>query len=338
MAIGSGLVSPPISSFNTMNALTTKYLQPIMGDATFIPDMFYREWLREGVKLESASIPFAVASSQDTTGGVYYGAQLLNPVATDNVTPAEQQWRFYRQPFVIIETDLLLNYASNPKGVLNLLTNKMLIGAGSFLMLLQKATFGDSSQPSSLRIDDLISWLVTSNNTIAGINRATAANAFWVPNSSANSNMAGATTIPKLITAYWNYVGNNLGTDEPQIFVMPPSNYATFESLFVQNIRYINEEADKRSVQGSIRHKLMFQNMVCIPSYNLGATSIAAANTGLFINYNYIYPVFFEPLYFNFRPWLTPTNQFVMVSYCRLGWNIICVSPQKAGQQIINMS
>lgn len=325
-----------------MNALTTKYLQPIMGDATFIPDMFYREWLREGVKLESASIPFAVASSQDTTGGVYYGAQLLNPVATDNVTPAEQQWRFYRQPFVIIETDLLLNYASNPKGVLNLLTNKMLVGAGSFLMLLQKATFGDSSQPSALSIDDLISWFIPTTNTIAGINRSTAGNAFWVPNTGIS--MGGATTLPKLIGAYWSYVGNNLGTDEPQIFVMPPLNYATFESLFVQNIRYINEEADKRSVQGSIRHKLMFQNMVCIPSYNLGSTaynSTAAAavtNTGLFLNYNYVYPVFFEPLYFNFRPWLTPTNQFVMVSYCRLGWNIICVSPQKAGQSVTNMS
>lgn len=325
-----------------MNALTTKYLQPIMGDATFIPDMFYREWLREGVKLESASIPFAVASSQDTTGGVYYGAQLLNPVATDNVTPAEQQWRFYRQPFVIIETDLLLNYASNPKGVLNLLTNKMLIGAGSFLMLLQKATFGDSTQPSGLRIDDLISWFVSTGNTIAGINRATASNSFWTAN--AASSMGGATTLPKLIGAYWNYVGNNLGTDEPQIFVMPPSNYATFESLFVQNIRYINEEADKRSVQGAIRHKLMFQNMVCIPSYNLGSTAYNTAtaanvtNTGLMINYNYVYPVFFEPLYFNFRPWLTPTNQFVMVSYCRLGWNIICVSPQKAAQAVTNMS
>lgn len=335
MAIGAGLVSPPISSFNTMNALTTKYLSPVMGDATFIPDMFYREWLREGVKMESASIPFAVASSQDTSGGVYYGAQLLNPVATDNVTPAEQQWKFYRQPFVIIETDLLLNYASNPTGVLNLLTNKMLVGSASFLMLLQKATFGDASQAAALRVDDIVSWLQTSTNTIAGIDRTVAANAFWVPNPTTNANMGGATTLAKLITAYWSYVGNNLGTDEPQIFVMPPTNYATFESLFVQNIRYINDDADKKSVQGALRHKLMFQNCVCIPSYSLG---VAAANTGFFLNYNYIYPVYFEPLYFNFRPWLTPTNQFVMVSYCRLGWNIVCVSPQKAGQQIVNMS
>ena len=306
-----------------------------MGDATFIPDMFYREWLREGVKMESASIPFAVASSQDTSGGVYYGAQLLNPVATDNVTPAEQQWKFYRQPFVIIETDLLLNYASNPTGVLNLLTNKMLVGAASFLMLLQKAVWGDTTQAANLRVDDIVAWLLTNNNVIAGIDRTVGSNSWWLPNTSANSNMAGATTLPKLITAYWQYVGNNLGTDEPQMFVMPPLNYATFESLFVQNIRFINEEADKKSVQGSLRHKLLFQNTVCIPSYSLGQQQ---ANTGFFINYNYIYPVYFEPLYFNFRPWLTPTNQFVMVSYCRLGWNVVCVSPQKAGQQIINMS
>lgn len=335
MAIGAGLVSPPLTSLNTMNALTTKHLEPVMGDATFIPDMFFREWMTEGTRMETASIPFAVASSQDTTGGVYYGAQLINPVATDNVTPAEQQWRFYRQPFVIIETDLLLNYASNPTGVQNLLTNKMLIGAGSFQQLLQKAVWGDTTQSSSLRIDDVIAWLQTSNNTIAGIDRSAAANTWWVPNASTNANMGGATTLPKLILAYWSYVGNNLGTDEPQMFVMPPLNYATFESLFVQNIRYQDNFTDTKSVQGSIRHKLLFQNCVCIPSYSLGQV---AANTGFLINYNYIYPVFFEPLYFNFRPWLTPTNQFVMVSYCRLGWQIICVSPQKAGQQIINMS
>lgn len=331
MAVGAGLVSPPIVEINTMNAITTKYLQPIMGDATFQPSPVFGEFFREGTKMESASIPYAVASSQDASGGAYWGAQTLAANVTDNVTPAESQWKFYRQPIVIPETDLLLNLASNPAGVQNIMRSKLMIAAGSFLTLLSNGLWGDTTQPASLRIDDLIAWLNTSNNVIAGIDRTQGANAFWLPNPSYNMN--NNTTIPGLTTAFWQYAGK-MGYDYPQVFFTGPANYAAMEPLFTQNIRYVSDENDRRSVQAGFRQHFMFKTMVVIGDPYMATL---APNVGLYINYNYIYPVFFQLLYFNFRPWMSPSMQFIMVSYIRLGWQIVCLSPQKAGIALINM-
>lgn len=336
MATGSGLVSPPIVEMNTMNAITTKYLQPIMGDAVFKASPVFGEFMREGRRMESASIPFAVASSSDDSGGAYWGAQLLASQVTDNVSPAEQQWRFYRQPIVVPETDMLLNLASNPASIQNLLRNKMMIAAGSFLKLLSQALWGDTGQPSGIRIDDLNAWLNTTNNTIAGIDRTQAANSFWVPNTAYNMN--NNTTIPALHQAFWNYAGI-MGYDYPQVFFVPPTNFATMEPLFTQNIRYTNNDNDRRALQAGFRQHFMFKSMIVIQDpFIAGGNGNGLANTGWMINYNYIYPLFFALLYFNFRPWQSPSFQFILVSYIRLGWQIICISPKKAGQVLTNMS
>ena len=331
MPAGSGLVSPPIVEINTMNAITTKYLQPIMGDATFMPSPVFGEFFREGAKMESASIPYAVASSQDNSGGAYWGAETLAANITDNVTPAESQWKFYRQPIVIPETDLLLNLASNPASVQNLLRSKLMIAAGSFLTLLSTGLWGDTTQPANLRIDSIPDWLQTNNNVIAGIDRSQAGNAFWVPNTAYP--MGGTTTIAGLTTAFWQYAGK-MGYDYPQVFFVGPSNYANMEPLFTQNIRYISDENDRRSVQAGFRQHFMFKTMIVIGDPYLAA---GATNTGFMINYNYLYPVFFQLLYFNFRPWMSPSQQFIMVSYIRLGWQIVCLSPQKAGIAITGL-
>ena len=336
MATGSGLVSPPMVEISTMNALTTKYLQPIMGDAVFQASPVFGEFMREGRRMESASIPFAVASTSDDSGGAYWGAQLLASNVTDNVSPAEQQWKFYRQPIVVPETDLLLNLASNPASVQNLLRNKMMIAAGSFLKLLSKALWGDTGQNSTLRIDDLNAWLNTTNNVIAGIDRTVAANAFWVPNTAFNMN--NNTTIPGLHQAFWQYAGI-MGYDYPQVMFLPPNNYATLEPMFTQNIRYVSNETDRKAVQTALRQHFMFKSMVVIQDPFIAAGNGASlANTGWIVNYNYIYPLFFSLLYFNFRPWQSPSFQFILVSYIRLGWNIICVSPKKAGIVLTNLS
>lgn len=331
MAAGSGLVSPPIVSINTMNAITTKYLQPIMGDATFMPSPVFGEFFREGTKMESASIPYAVASSQDNSGGAYWGAQTLAANITDNVSPAESQWKFYRQPIVIPETDLLLNLASNPAGVQNLMRSKLMIAAGSFLTLLSTGLWGDTTQPASLRVDSIPDWLITNNNVVAGIDRTQAGNAFWLPNTPYN--MTSTTTIAGLTTAFWQYAGK-MGYDYPQVFFVGPNNYAVMEPLFTQNIRYISDENDRRSVQAGFRQHFMFKTMIVIGDPYLAA---GVPNTGFMLNYNYLYPVFFSLLYFNFRPWMSPSQQFIMVSYIRIGWQIVCLSPQKAGIAIQNM-
>jgi len=333
-SVGSGLNSPPIVEISTMNAITDKYLLPIMGDATFLPSPVVWGVRRKGTQLQSSAIPYSVISSADTSGGPYFGTQVLALGVFDNITPAQQEWRFYEQPVAIPETDILLNLAANPQGVKNLVKAKFMVASGSMLDMLSKALWGDQRYSSTLRIDDIVAWLGTDNNVIAGIDRSQTANAFW--RRTPAWAMTGGINITDMTTAFWK-VGR--GFDIPDMILLFQDDYAKWEPQFTQNIRYTGNAQDLEALQVGFREHFKFKSCVVLndPFINGTGTGFGVAGTGYIIHTKYIYPVFFKLQYFNIRPWMTPSQQFVMVSYIRLGWNVICVSPQRAGIQLTGL-
>lgn len=328
---GTNLVTPPIVETATMNAITVKALQPVMGDAVFQPSTALGQLTRERRRIQSATVLTSIAAVDDNSGGAYYGAQPLARRVVDAIRPAEQQWRFYQQPIVIPETDMILNVASNPDAVHNLLLNKMMIATGSLIVMLARALWTDPNQPSTLAIDTIPAWLNNTTNTIAGINRTTSGNTFWVPNTAYDMTTF---TLSNLLLAWHQYVGRQLGYDYPQCFLMGPIAFATLESLMVQQIRYTNSDVDSKSAQSAMREHFMFKQATCIEDPYL--ESLDPGNAYI-INFRYLYPVFLLNFYFNFRPWMSPSQQFILVSYIRLAWNITCISPKKAGQVLTNM-
>jgi hypothetical protein len=178
-----------------------------------------------------------------------------------------------------------------------------------------------------LAVDDINAWLNNQTNTIAGINRTSAGNAFWKPNPTFS---LASFTMANFISAYWSYAGN-MGFDYPQVMMMSPTGYANFMNLFVQQIRYFNEFPDEDGVQAVFRQGVKFFTTKVIPDPYLGALQ---PQTAFIINYRYIYPVFFQRVYFLFTPWIQPSNQLLLSTFLLLGWNIQCVSPQKAGLAI----
>src|SRR5207302_1683244 len=131
--------------------------------------------------------------SEETTGGAYYGAQLLNTALQDVVQPAEQQWRFYYEAVVLPYTDIILGRGGYA-GV-DIVRQKFQTAAGSFMQKLARALFHVSPQNTALDIDDIDSWLGSTTNTIAGINRNTAGNAFWQPQANVSAGSANLSIV-----------------------------------------------------------------------------------------------------------------------------------------------
>src|SRR6267142_1910672 len=320
--VGMGLSNPPVTLINTMNAITSKYIVPTLGDVVFIPSPAFWALTREGKKFAGGELVYPEVTQEEMTGGAYFGDQLLDTAVVDSVVPANQLWRFYRQSLSVPITDIILNRGGS--GGLDLLKTKFEIASASFLQKLCRALWGTSPQNTTLDIDSIPSWVVSATNTMAGINRNLAANAFWKPQ--ANVALGGTITPAQVETGYQNTV---FGYDEPDTLLMTNACYAFFKNNFLATasnaagiIRSVDNMQDKQAVQGGIRYHFLFNNAVVIPD------RFNTATVAHLLNSKYIYPVFHEADYFTVDPFIKPSNQRVLVSSMYMAWQLICRSPR----------
>ena len=314
--VGLGLASPPVQLSNTVNAISQKYIVPVLGDNVFKPSPVFWALTREGKRFGAGELIFPEIYQEELPGGAYYGDQLLDTSVVDSVQPANQQWKPYRQPVVIPITDIILNRGG--QGNLDIIKSKFQTASGSFLQKLSRALWHTSPQNTSLDVDDLNSWAVSTTNTIAGINRSLAANAWWLP---ATTVGGGSTTLSTTV-AESAYQSVTWGYDEPDLLVMNRTSYAAFKGNFTQYIRFGQGMQDDEALQVGFRNHFLFNNAVVVPDY------FSTANQALFLNSKYLFPVFHEADYFNVDPFLKPSNQRVLVSCMYLTWNLSCISPR----------
>lgn len=320
--VGMGLSNPPVTLVNTMNAITQKYIIPTLGDVVFIPSPAFWALTREGKKFAGGEIVYPEVTQEEMTGGAYFGDQLLDTAVVDSVVPANQLWRFYRQSLSVPITDIILNRGGS--GGLDLLKTKFEIASASFLQKLCRALWGTSPQNTSLDIDSITAWVTSTTNTIAGINRSTAANAFWKP--AANVGLTGTLTPQQVETGYQTVVQ---GYDEPDTLLMNNSAYGVFKNNFTASasnaagiIRANDNISDKQPIQGSFRYHFIFNNAVVIADRFNPSTYVHLLNS------KYLYPVFHEADYFTVDPFIKPSNQRVLVSSIYMAWQLICRSPR----------
>lgn len=314
--VGLGLASPPVQLSNTVNAISQKYIVPVLGDNVFKPSPVFWALTREGKKFGAGELIFPEIYQEELPGGAYYGDQLLDTSVVDSVQPANQQWKPYRQPIVIPITDIILNRGG--QGNLDIIKAKFQTASGSFLQKLSRALWHTSPQNTALDVDDLNSWAVSTTNTIAGINRSLAANAWWLPVAAypgGGGALTSTTAEPAYQSVTWGY-------DEPDLMVMNRTSYAAFKNQFVQNIRFGQGMQDDEALQVGFRNHFLFNNAVVVADY------FATANQALILNSKYLFPVFHEADYFNVDPFLKPSNQRVLVSCMYLTWNLSCIMPR----------
>jgi hypothetical protein len=322
--IGTGIATPPAQLVNTVQAIVQKYVAPVVGDQVLLPSPTMWALIRRGKKMAGGALVYPEFFSEETTGGAYYGAQLLNTALQDVVQPAEQQWRFYYEAVVLPYTDIILGRGGYA-GV-DIVRQKFQTAAGSFMQKLARALWGTAPQNTSLDIDNIDQWIGQTTNTIAGINRATAGNTFWQPPANQTGGSA-ALSISNADQAYWATV---YGYDEPDIMVMDNTRYANFKQAFQATTRFTENLQDKEALQQGFRYHFLFNNCVVLADRN------APANTAYIMNSKYMFPVFHEADYFTIDPWVKPSNQRVLVSNMYLTWQLADLSP-RMGVKIINI-
>src|SRR5262245_62024387 len=212
MAIGVSVSQPPVTLTNTANAISQKHFRPVLVDSIFKPSPSWWRFTRLGRKLQGgAAIVVPVAFTEETTGGAYWGANILDTALTDSVQPAEWQWRHYYQAIVIPYTDLLFN--AGPTGVVDLVKAKEEVAMASLLQKLSRALYDVSPQNTSNDIDSLVDGVVTTNNTYGGIDRSVAANAFWISGNNSGPTSLGANLSLSAIQTEYGKV--TFGNEEP---------------------------------------------------------------------------------------------------------------------------
>ena len=314
--VGLGLATPPVQLSNTVNSISQKYIVPILGDNVFKPSPIFWALTREGKKFGAGELIFPEINQEELPGGAYFGDQLLDTSVVDSIQPANQQWRPYRQPIVIPITDIILNRGG--AGNLDIIRAKYQTASASFLQKISRAMWHTAPQNTTNDIDDLDSWIGGTTNTIAGIDRSQAANAFFLP-ATAVANGGTALTPANAETAYQSVTW---GYDEPDLMTLDRTRYAGFKNQFTGLIRFGQNMQDEDALQVGFRNHFLFNNAIVVPD------PFCLAQVAYLMNSKYIFPVFHEADYFNVDPFMKPTNQRVLVSTMYLTWQLSCISPR----------
>lgn len=318
MAVGTGHSQPPITLLNTMDAISQKYIDKRLSDVTFLPSPFFWFATKNGKMFDSGSeLVYPLITAEEMTGGAYYGAQILDTAVIDSIQPANQVWRHYRQAMAIPLTDVILNN----KSPVDIMTAKAQVSSASLLQKLVRALYDVSPQNTALDVDSLPDWLKSTTNTIAGINRTTAANAFWRP----QSNGAGGGAAMSTSVANAMMMSTMFGYDSPDLILMANSEFGAFMNTFLDLARWSDNMQDKEAVQAGFRYNFLFNSATVLPDRN------CPANEAYFINSKYLYPIFHELDHFVSDPWMKPHNQRVAVSTNYLTWQLACTAPRMGG-------
>jgi hypothetical protein len=282
---------------NTSNAFTKKYFTPLLPDSIFKPSPWWWSIVRLGKKLRGGgSIVWGPITSEETTGGAYWGVQILDTTPTDPVQPAEIQWKAYQQAIVIPVLDALFNEGEGE--VLSLVRLKEETAMGSLLQKLSRGLQGVSPQNTAIDFDSIPTALGALGGSYAGITLANP----WACNGGAGPSAGGAVSFTNLMS---DYMAASAGNEQPDRIFMTSASYTNFWTLLSQQQRQIE---DTEVTRAGFKMHLMFNNAVVLWD---GFVPVGEMHG---VTSKYVRPVFFAKDYFTVDPFIQPTNQRVIVS------------------------
>jgi hypothetical protein len=297
-SIGSSLSQPPVTILNTGNAITKKYFTPLLADSIFKPSPMWWSMTRLGKKLRGGgAIVWPNVTSEETTGGAYWGVQKVDTTPTDSTQPAELQWKGYQQAIVIPIMDALLNEGEGE--VLNLVKVKDETAMGSLLQKLSRAVQGVAPQNTSIDLDPVTEALGVLGGSYAGITLA----APWASNGGLGPSSGGPVDFGAMMS---DYMAASQGNEQPDRIFMTAAGYTAFWNLLTQQQRQIE---DSETIRAGFRMHFMFNNSVVMWDGFVPAGEIQMLTS------KYVRALFHTRDYFSVDPFVQPTDQRVIISH-----------------------
>lgn len=303
--VGAQLSQPPVTLLNTMNAVSQKYFSPVLADSVFRPSPTWWRMTRIGKKFDGgAAIVWPVALTEETSGGAYYGTQVLDTTIQDSIQPAELQWKYYYETIAIPITDVLMN--SGRQQVISLLRTKQEMAMGSLLQKLSRAIYGVSPNNTALDLDSLPSALAASG-TYAQITIADP----WRSNGGAGPTAVGAAlSMTNMQTLYGTAI---FGNEEPDTCI---TTQTLWNNLWVIMQALQRFTRDEETTRAGFKNHLMFNNAVVLHD------QFTPSGEMYFLTTKYASPVFMEKDHFVVEPFVRPTNQRVIATQVFVALNL----------------
>ena len=297
MASGSSLSQPPVTLINSANGFTKKYFTPTLPDSIFEPSPEWWRITRLGKKLDGGgSVVWTPITAEETTGGAYYGVQVLDTTPSDSAQPAEVQWKFYQQGIIIPVIDVLLNQGEGK--AIDLVKAKEEIAMGSLLQKLARGLNGVSPNNTSIDLDSIPAILGALAGTYAGITLASP----WACNGGAGPTSGGAISLQNMMS---DYMDASQGNEQPDSIFTTAAGYSAFWTLLTNQQRQIE---DSEATRAGFKVHLLFNNALVMWDAFIPAGEMHGLTS------KYCNPVFLSSDYFTVDPFVQPTNQRVIVS------------------------
>jgi hypothetical protein len=168
--------------------------------------------------------------------------QQVNPVQVASMNPA-----FYYAT-VGISTDEEVKNSGNMEKLLDILTTQMENARQSLRKLMQEDAYGDGTLRANKTPIIGLEAIMDNDNTYAGINRATAANAYWKANVDATAHTF-ANLIDSASTSYLPRIMRNSFTNAthdlaPNLIITTKGIYNLYQDIAGSLLRINNEMAD----------------------------------------------------------------------------------------------
>jgi len=305
MAVGSSLSQPPVTLIQTGNAYTRKYFTPLLPDSIFVPSPWWWTITRLGKRIKGGgAIVWGPILSEESTGGAYWGVQMLDTTPTDPIQPAQIEWKAYQQAIVIPVLDALMNEGEGE--VLSLVRIKDETAMGSLLQKLSRALQGQAPQNTAIDLDSIPEAFGSLGGSYGGITLASP----WACNGGAGPSNGGAISFADMMS---DYMAASQGNEQPDRIFTTALGYTNFWALLSAQQRQIE---DSEVTRAGFKMHLMFNNAVVMWDGFVPAGEMQG------ITSKYVRPIFHTRDYFSVDPFIQPTNQRVIVSRIYVMLNI----------------
>jgi hypothetical protein len=317
----------PNTSFDQITAITNDVFLPQLPDLVFDASPLMKLLHKGGSKPQGGAAIRQPVMYQFSQDGAYTDYEKGNTSAEDQVTAAEFPWKLYRQRIVISEPELHRN--DGPEAVFRLLKAKMTGAATAIRDALSTdmvvSTYGDSSKQINSLDNILGDGTYPSTPTISGgIDKATAANAFWRgTNSDYDTGTCGY--VAPMLTAWYAVID---GEHTPKVIVSHPTALANHQSqsgIASAGERYVNTQTmDSGFVT------FTFQGKPWLTDRHVTAASGNDTGVLYMLDTDFIDFVSHKNRNFTFRKFQQPDDQDVNIGWIHWMGNLTASDPSRS--------